>query len=247
MDRHKLSAQELAAKAADLFKSKADPARAAQGQKYFKERVKLFGLSSPEIGAIVTGLYNDIKGTWTAADAVKLCDLVFPRPELEYKALGAFILLRFKKSFPRDLFDKIKDWLAASYLDNWASVDVLCPYAGGALLTAYPELRREIKAWAVHPSRWVRRASLVSFIKLAKRPEFKAAVYEMARSHFDSEDDLIHKAAGWLLREAGKQDMASLEAFLLKHGPRIPRTTLRYAIERFPPAKRRALLLKTKK
>lgn len=96
------------------------------------------------------------------------------------------------------------------------------------------------------PNRWVRRASIVSLLKLARRPEYKDAVYAMARRHFGSADDLVQKAAGWLLREVGKQDMRALEAFLRAHGPRIPRTTLRYAIERFPPARRRALLVSTR-
>jgi len=247
MKQPRWSPREVAAKAGALYKSKADPARAAQGQKYFKDRVKLFGLSSAEARAIAADLYKEIKGRWTVAEAVELCHLVFPRPELEFKGLGALMLIRFKKSYPKSLFVRIKGWLAADYLDNWASVDVLCPEAVGALLVAYPELVRNIKAWAVHPNLWVRRASLVSFIKLAKRPEFRAAAYEMARAHFDSRADLIHKAAGWLLRETGKRDMAALEVFLLEHGPRIPRTTLRYAIERFPPDKRRELLLRTKK
>lgn len=68
----------------------------------------------------------------------------------------------------------------------------------------------------------------------------------MARRHFGSDDDLVQKATGWLLREVGKQDMRALETFLGSHGPQIPRTTLRYAIERFPPAKRRALLVSTR-
>jgi 3-methyladenine DNA glycosylase AlkD len=60
------------------------------------------------------------------------------------------------------------------------------------------------------------------------------------------DDDLIHKATGWLLREAGKTDMPRLEKFLLENGVAIPRTTLRYAIERFPEDKRKRLLTKTK-
>jgi 3-methyladenine DNA glycosylase AlkD len=238
--------RDIAAHAGRLYRVKADPARAAQGQKYFKHRVRLFGLSAAESRQIAADLFSEVKGTWTVNEAVEFCDLVFPRPELEFKGLGALMLIRFKKSFPKSLFGKIKGWLAADYLDNWASVDVLCPEAVGALLTAYPELGKDIKAWAVHPNLWVRRASLVSYIKLAKRPEFKEAIFAMARVHFDSRDDLIHKATGWLLREAGKRDSAALEAFLLDHGPRIPRTTVRYAIERFPPAKRRALLTMTK-
>jgi hypothetical protein len=58
---------------------------------------------------------------------------------------------------------------------------------------------------------------------------------------------LIRKAVGWLLREAGKADAGRLERYLRANGPRIPRITLRYAMERFPPAKRRALLKITKR
>jgi 3-methyladenine DNA glycosylase AlkD len=54
--------------------------------------------------------------------------------------------------------------------------------------------------------------------------------------------DLIHKASGWVLREAGKADAARLERYLLEHGPAIPRTTVRYAIERFPESRRRRIL-----
>ncbi|MBN2206217.1 MAG: DNA alkylation repair protein [Candidatus Aminicenantes bacterium] len=241
------SPRRIAEEAARLYRAKANPARAAQAQKYFKDRVRCFGLSSPEAREIAAGLYLKVKGAWSAAEAVALGDIVFRRPELEFKGLGALMLLRFKKGFPKSLFDKIKGWLAADLLDNWASVDILCPDAVGALLVAYPELRTKIKAWAVHPNLWVRRGSLVSYIKLAKRAEFTPKAYAMARAHFGSRDDLIHKATGWLLREAGKADMGALEAFLRAHGPAVPRTALRYAIERFPAAKRRALLEATRK
>ena len=92
----------------------------------------------------------------------------------------------------------------------------------------------------------MRRASIVAFLKLVKRDEFLEPAYAMARRHFASDDDLVQKAAGWLLREAGKRDMGRLEEFLLAHGPAMPRTTLRYAIERFPEPGRRELLIATK-
>jgi 3-methyladenine DNA glycosylase AlkD len=87
----------------------------------------------------------------------------------------------------------------------------------------------------------------VSFIKLARKAEFLPAIYEISASVFPVDDDLVQKANGWLLREAGTTDGARLERFLLKHGPAMPRTTLRYAVERFPEAKRKAILLKTRK
>jgi 3-methyladenine DNA glycosylase AlkD len=93
---------------------------------------------------------------------------------------------------------------------------------------------------------WVRRASAVSLIPSARKGLSLDETYRVAhRLHQDSED-LIQKAVGWMLREAGKADPSRLERYLRKHGPLIPRTTLRYAIERFPSGKRRALLQATR-
>ena len=93
---------------------------------------------------------------------------------------------------------------------------------------------------------WVRRASIVSLIPLARRGEALDLVYEVAATLHPDPHDLIHKAVGWALREAGKPDAARLERYLRQHGPRIPRTTVRYAIERFPASRRSALLAATK-
>ena len=71
-------------------------------------------------------------------------------------------------------------------------------------------------------------------------------VYEIAKRLHADREDLIQKAVGWALREAGKTDPARLERYLRANGASIPRTTLRYAIERFPEAKRRNLLLATR-
>ena len=175
-----------------------------------------------------------------------LCDILFSRPELESKGVGALVLNRFKDAFPVFLFDRIQGWLEADCLDNWASVDLFCTDAMAALLRKYPALVNKIKKWPAHPNRWVKRASAVSFIKLARSPEFLPAIYDIALSLLPVKDDLIQKANGWLLREAGKTDMKLLAAFLLRNGPTIPRTTVRYAIERFDKRARKELLLATR-
>ena len=72
-------------------------------------------------------------------------------------------------------------------------------------------------------------------------------MYEIAKRLHADREDLIQKAVGWVLREAGKTDPARLERYLRANGASIPRTTLRYAIERFPEAKRRNLLVATRK
>mgnify|MGYP003694184543 CR=1 FL=1 len=70
--------------------------------------------------------------------------------------------------------------------------------------------------------------------------------YDIALELHPDKEDLMHKGVGWLLREAGKTDAGRLERYLRQHGPVIPRTTLRYAIERMPPAKRQEMLRVTK-
>jgi 3-methyladenine DNA glycosylase AlkD len=241
-----LSPSVIARRAVRRLRAEADPVRAAGASRYFKYTVRVFGVTAPQVRALAAELYRSVKARWTVREAVRLCDLLFAEPELESKAVGALVLARFKKDFPRSLFAQAKAWLAADRLANWASVDVFCTESLGALLEKYPDLVGAIREWAFHPNRWVKRASAVSFIKLARKPPFLGPIYGISASLFRVDDDLVRKANGWLLREAGKADMKRLERFLLKHGPAVPRTTLRYAIERFPEARRRSLLAKTR-
>jgi 3-methyladenine DNA glycosylase AlkD len=228
------------------LKKKANPQRAAGAQRYFKEKVMFYGLTTPDAREIADRAYRSIQGEWTVREAVELCEILLLDQYFEPRTQAILTLLRFKKEFGPDIFLSIKKWLTRNYCDNWALVDVLCPEAMETLLKKYPELVEKIKDWTQSPNRWVKRASAVSFITLARRGQYLDDVYEIAKRLFPVDDDLIHKATGWLLREAGKTDMQRLEKFLLENGLAIPRTALRYAIERFPEEKRKHLLAKTK-
>ena len=85
---------------------------------------------------------------------------------------------------------------------------------------------------------WVRRAAAVSLIPSVRKAGALDVAYQVAEALHRDREDLIRKAVGWLLREAGKTDPVRLERYLRRNGPSIPRTTIRYAIERMPPAKR---------
>jgi 3-methyladenine DNA glycosylase AlkD len=246
MNAKKPSPKDIARTALERLRGLADPVKAEGAQRYFKNTIRAYGIAAPDIRALARELHHSVKDVWTVADAVALCDILFAERELEAKSIGTLVLAGFKKDFPPSLFAKVKGWLAADRLDNWASVDVFCTDAMGAFLEKYPAFVEKIKPWAYHRSRWFKRASAVSFIKLARKAEYLPAIYEISVSLFPVDDDLIHKANGWLLREAGKRDPGRLEEFLLRHGPAIPRTTVRYAIERFPKTKRQALLSRTR-
>ncbi len=225
-----------------VLKQKSDPVKARAAQRYFKEEIKSLGISAPTMRELAGKIYEQAKKTWSVEEAVEFCEILLPNPYHEVKALGILVLERFRSDFPKSLFLRIKGWLAKDYCNSWALVDVLCPNSVGALLQKYPELVEKIKIWTASPNRWVRRASIVSFIKLPKKPGHLDAVYQIAARHFGDRDDLIQKANGWLLREAGKADGTRLEKFLLDKGLGIPRTTLRYAIERFDEKRRKKLL-----
>ena len=144
-----------------------------------------------------------------------------------------------------ELLTPVRRWLETA-CGNWGSVDGLAPTVLSPLLRKYPELAEEVKGWTASPNQWVRRGSAVAFVSLMDEPDLQDAAYEIATSLLNDKEDLIHKAVGWMLREAGKVDRDRLEAYLLEKGPHLPRTTLRYAIEKFPKEDRKRLLEATK-
>ena len=139
-----------------------------------------------------------------------------------------------------------KRWLAQNLSANWATTDFICGALIGPLLAAYPTLIPRMREWANHRNMWVRRASAVALIVPMRRGLALDEGYTVAMTLHPNKEDLIQKAVGWMLREAGKQDLPRLGRYLRANGAVIPRTTLRYAIERFPEVRRRRLLVITK-
>lgn len=241
-----LRPENVARNSISALKACADSVRAAGQQRYFKNLVEFLGVSTPQLREIDAAVWNKVRGTWTFPEALAFAEAMLQEKHHEIRGLGLLLLLRFRKQFPPSFPAVVRRWLAADRLDNWALVDVFCPDALGPLLEDDPGFVKEIIAWTGDRNRWVKRASAVSFIKPARRGQCLDAVYEVAVRLFPVDDDLIHKATGWLLREAGKTDRQRLRAFLLKHGPSIPRTALRYAIEHFPEAERAEIRNRTK-
>jgi 3-methyladenine DNA glycosylase AlkD len=124
-------------------------------------------------------------------------------------------------------------------VNNWDLVDVSAPHIVGRHLQERP--RQLLHQLARSSSLWEKRIAIIATLHFIRMNDFDDTLH-IAEALLQDEHDLMHKAAGWMLREVGKRDLAAEEDFLKQHYRDMPRTMLRYAIERFPEPKRKNYL-----
>ena len=159
----------------------------------------------------------------------------------EERLLALLILVsKFKKgdvSTRKEIYDLyLKN---TSSVNNWDLVDLSAHYIVGPFLTN--KSRAPLYRLAKSKSLWQRRIAIMSTFHFIKKGEFSETL-KIAEMLLADREDLIHKAVGWMLREIGKRRLQNEETFLKKHYQKMPRTMLRYAIEKFPEPKRKRYL-----
>ncbi len=197
--------------------------------------------------ALAKDVYRANCQAWSVDDALVFADILIRDRYLEVKGAAVELMACYRRDFTPRLLPPWKRWLSRNYSNNWATTDSICGSLIGPLLVRHPKLLSKMRSWSHDRNMWVRRAAAVSVIPSLRRGDALDLGYAIARKLHGDKEDLIQKAVGWMLREAGKSDRARLERYLRANGPLIPRTTLRYAIERFSPAKRRSLLIGTRR
>jgi 3-methyladenine DNA glycosylase AlkD len=125
------------------------------------------------------------------------------------------------------------------FVNNWDLVDTSAPHIVGGYLM--DKNKAALYRLAKSDDMWERRISIMSTFHFIKHHRFSETLKISKMLLFDRQD-LIHKATGWMLREIGKRDFSTEESFLKKHYKNMPRTMLRYAIEKFPEQKRQRYL-----
>jgi 3-methyladenine DNA glycosylase AlkD len=224
------------------------PADDFDSSRYFRGPVDFgfYNVGTAAVRALARSIHAEHRADWSIDEAMAFADALIVDRHLEAKAVGIEVVARYRRDFTPRLLTAWKRWLAGDHAANWATTDAICGVLIGPLLLQQPALGARLRAWSGARNMWVRRASIVGLIQCARRGASLDLVYGIAQRLHPDPEDLIQKAVGWALREAGKTDMPRLERYLRAKGPAIPRTTLRYAIERFPETKRRALLAATR-
>jgi 3-methyladenine DNA glycosylase AlkD len=159
----------------------------------------------------------------------------------EHRMVGLFILLdKYKKSSEKDRENIFGFYLKnTKNINNWDLVDLSAPGIAGNFLSGKD--KKILYKLANSENLWERRISVVSGFDFIRKNEFGDSL-AIAEILMNDKHDLIHKAVGWMLREIGKKDMETLEKFLKFHYRKMPRTMLRYAIEKFDVEKRQKYL-----
>lgn len=130
------------------------------------------------------------------------------------------------------------------YVSNWASCDTLCNHTVGGFLEDYPQFIPRLRDWARSENRWLRRAAAVSLIVPARRGLFLEDIFAIADILLMDEDDLVRKGYGWMLKAASQAHLNEVFDFVMKHKTIMPRTALRYAIEKMPEEMRKRAMEK---
>jgi len=215
----------------------AAPKRATALRGYFKTGPGEYGEGDQFIGLTVPQVRGLVRRFRPAGDDA--ISALLRSPIHEERLLALLLLVDRYERGDRDAAYRLYVKSFAR-INNWDLVDVSAPNIVGAHGVGRAQLLR----WATSSHLWTRRIAIVSTWASIRERRYGDALAVAARLLGDPHD-LIHKAAGWMLREVGKRDVASLEGFLRRHHRRMPRTMLRYAIERFPQARRKAWLAGT--
>lgn len=204
-------------------------------ENYFKEKITIFGVRASGTRKIAKKYFSEIK----TMDKKEIFGISEEMLKMDYNELS---MIAFNWVFNlRDRFDKndffiFKKWIQ-KYINNWAKCDDFCTHSINYLIKKFPLLFLEIKKWTSSNNRWVRRASAVSLIPAEKIP--LKNIFEIAKKIMLDDDNLVQKGYGWMLKDASVYHQKEVFGFIMRNKNKMPRTALRYAIEKMPQSLRK--------
>lgn len=202
-------------------------------QHFFKEEIRCYGIKSATVARIGKEYFKSMKDE-SKSEIFDLCDELWQSGIIEESFIACHWSYYVCKKYAPDDLKVFEKWIG-SYVDNWASCDTLCNHTVGGFLEMYPEYISELKRWALSTNRWMRRASAVSLIIPARHGMFLDDILEIADLLLLDNDDLVQKGYGWMLKAASQAHEKEIFDYVVSKKAIMPRTALRYAIEKMTP------------
>jgi len=223
----------------DHLHSLANPEIAVHSQRFFKTGEGEYGHGDKFLGIRVPAIRQAVKQYKTASLSAAEKLLKSGYHEIRLFAL-LLLVARFSKASADEQEKIYRLYLRNSrYINNWDLVDSSAHYIVGAYLDGKD--KSVLDKMARSRSLWERRIAIMATFYFIKNNQFTETL-KLSKQLLGDQEDLIHKAVGWMLREIGKRDLAKEVAFLNRHYQAMPRTMLRYAIEKFNEAERQRYL-----
>ncbi|MBS3168653.1 DNA alkylation repair protein [Candidatus Woesearchaeota archaeon] len=219
-----------------------------ESKKFYKQSnnsvgVSITGVRTPIVRKIAKKYFKDIKSL-KKEEILNLCEQLL-REGYNEKTTIAIQWTSYIKLEEKD-FKTLERWLKV-YIDNWGKIDDFSLNVISHFIVNYKKYKNNVKSWAKSKNWCERRASAVSFIqgkswRINKR--YINDVFEVALILLKDKEDLVQKGYGWMLKEASKDFQKEVFEFVIKNKNEMPRTALRYAIERMPEELRKKAMIK---
>ena len=200
--------------------------------RFFKEGINCYGIKAATVLKIADKYFKQIRNEQKQTIFL-LCEELLVSDLFEESAIAFEWVYRMREYYEPEDLEIFERWIE-KYVNNWAKCDTLCNHSVASFIESYPQYLSRLKEWTRSDSRWFRRAAAVTLVLPARNGKFLGDVLEIADSLLMDEDDLVRKGYGWMLKEAGKAHQQEIFEYVMKNKKVMPRTSLRYAIEKFP-------------
>lgn len=212
-------------------------------QRFFKEEVNVYGVTAPTVRKISKAAFKAHLKNTPKTLVFDLCEILWQsgyNEEFVAACDWSYAMLQYFEPADLDVFER---WLHR-YVSNWAACDTLCNHTVGEFLEMYPDKITRLHAWAKSENRWVKRAAGVSLIIPARRGLFLEDIFAIADILLLDGDDMVQKGYGWMLKAASEHHQRAVFEYVLERRKNMPRTALRYAIEKMPAELRKQAMAK---
>ena len=225
------------------LKSQADSAyRELVRTRYNMNVDNFWGVRTPVIHKIAGAHYKGIKSR-SVDKRLNLCQHLLATRIYEHKIVSFRWAYLARKEFSRKHIAVFTGWLN-EYVDDWIDCDDLCIHVIGEFFLKFPESADQVIQWTDSPNLWVRRGAAVSLVLPSRKGQQLGLVFSVADLLLSDKEDLVRKGYGWLLKETSKTYPDEVFEYVMDRRQRMPRVSLRYAIEKLPEPQRRQAMQK---